>query len=75
MLIVGAPKCVGCREFERWHEHLQGRLENEFGTQIQLRLIDVRNELHFLRDIEKTPAFVVHERRGNFFWDVDPMLE
>ena len=32
--------------------------------------MDIFNEVHFLKHVEKTPSFLLHEKKGNYFWDV-----
>ena len=32
--------------------------------------MDIFNEVHFLKHVEKTPSFLLHERKGNYFWDI-----
>jgi len=36
--------------------------------------IDTNNEVFFLKHVEKTPAILVYEKKGDNFWEVDPML-
>ena len=33
--------------------------------------MDIRNEISFLKQVDKTPSFLVYEHKGNFFWDLD----
>ena len=33
--------------------------------------MDIRNEIHFLKQVDKTPSFLIHEKKGNNFWDLD----
>ena len=33
--------------------------------------MDIRNEIHFLKQIDKTPSFLIYEKRDNNFWDLD----
>ena len=33
--------------------------------------MDIRNEIHFLKQIDKTPSFLIYEKKDNNFWDLD----
>ena len=37
--------------------------------------LDINNEVHFLKDVEKTPSFVLYQRKGGNFWNIDVMLD
>jgi len=37
--------------------------------------MDIKNEAHFLKNIERTPSFIVYQKKGGNFWNVDVMLE
>ena len=51
---------------------LKRHLEKQYGSSnIDVLKIDIRNEVHFLKQIDKTPSFLVYERKGNNFWDLD----
>lgn len=46
-------------------------LTEEVGhKKVQVVKMDIHNEVHFLKHIEKTPSFLVHEKKGNYFWDL-----
>lgn len=32
--------------------------------------IDIHNEVHFLKHIDRTPSFLLHEKKGDYFWDL-----
>jgi hypothetical protein len=36
--------------------------------------IDINNEVLFLKQLEKTPSFVIYQKKGNYFWDLDLKL-
>ena len=36
--------------------------------------MDLLNEVHFLKNIEKTPSFLVCDKKGNF-WDIDMQFD
>jgi hypothetical protein len=34
--------------------------------------MDIQNEVHFLKDIERTPSFIVHQKKDDgYYWAVD----
>jgi hypothetical protein len=35
--------------------------------------MDMKNEVHFLQNVEKTPSFIVYEQKKGYFWGVDIM--
>lgn len=43
-------------------------------SKIELVKMDINNEAHFLRNIEKTPSFIIYHRSAENFWGVDLML-
>ena len=46
-------------------------LEEELGrSNVQVVKMDIFNEVHFLKNVEKTPSFLLHEKKGNYFWDL-----
>ena len=32
--------------------------------------MDILNEVHFLKSVQKTPSFLLHEKKGDLFWDI-----
>ena len=28
-----------------------------------------------MKNVEKTPSFIIHEKKGNVFWDIDAMID
>lgn len=46
-------------------------LEEEVGhKRVNVVKMDIFNEVHFLKKVEKTPSFLLHEKKGNYFWDL-----
>jgi hypothetical protein len=37
--------------------------------------MNINNEAHFLKDVEKTPCFVLYQRKGGNYWVIDVMLD
>ena len=71
VIAVFARKCQGCRELEPQLPALKRMLEEEIGHKnVGVVKMDIFNEVHFLKHVEKTPSFLLHERKGNFFWDL-----
>ena len=51
---------------------MKKHLQQEHGrSEIDVVKMDIRNETHFLKQIDKTPSFLIYERKGNYFWDLD----
>lgn len=71
VIAVFAKRCPACRELEPKLPQLQRMLEEEVGTKnVGVCTIDIHNETHFLKQVDKTPSFLLHEKKGNFFWDL-----
>ena len=50
---------------------LQQMLVEQVGhRKVSVVKMDIQNEVHFLKNIEKTPSFLLHEKKGNYFWDL-----
>ena len=46
-------------------------LTEEIGhSKVGVVKMDIFNEVHFLKNVEKTPSFLLHEKKGNYFWDL-----
>ena len=51
-------------------------MQQELGSsRVQLVKMDIQNEAHFLKDIDRTPAFIVYQKKGGNFWAVDIMID
>lgn len=65
---VFSKKCPGCKRIDPLMPSLKERLQKD---NIQLARIDVLNEVGFLKNIEKTPTFLVYSRKRKAFKIVD----
>ena len=64
-------KCQACKEIEPKLPTLKRSLEEELGSKkIGLYKMDILNEVHFLKSVQKTPSFLLHEKKGDLFWDI-----
>lgn len=71
VIAVFARKCSACRELEPKLSQLQRMLKEEVGhSKVGVAKVDIFNEVHFLKHVEKTPTFLLHEKKGDLFWDV-----
>lgn len=62
---VYSKKCPGCRRIDPLMPKLQSRLKDTKGG--ELVRMDVLNEVSFLKNVDKTPSFLVYSRkRGTF---------
>ena len=51
-------------------------MDVEIGSdKVDVVKMDINNEVHFLKNVTKTPSFIVHERRDDNFWDIDMMFD
>ena len=39
-------------------------------TSVGLFTMDIMNETHFIKNVEKTPSFLLFEKKGGYFWDL-----
>ena len=71
VVAVFARRCAGCRELEPKLPELHKMLAEEVGhKKVGVVKVDIFNEAHFLKHIEKTPSFLLYEKKGNSFWDL-----
>ena len=71
VIAVFARKCQACRDIEPKLAQLKRMLEEEVGqNKVNVVKIDIFNEVHFLKQVDKTPSFLLHEKKGNYFWDL-----
>ena len=65
LIEVFSKKCPGCRRIDPLMPKLQSRLKDTKGG--ELVRMDVLNEVSFLKNVDKTPSFLVYSRkRGTF---------
>jgi hypothetical protein len=43
----------------------------EKGIKCQLVKMDIRNEVHFLAHVDRTPSFLVYSKKDNAFFDLN----
>ena len=71
IIAVFARRCQGCRDLEPKLPEFKRMLEEEVGhKKVNVVKMDIYNEAHFLKKVEKTPSFLLHEKKGNYFWDL-----
>ena len=71
VIAVFARKCSACKEIEPKLAALQKQLIEEVGhKKVGVVKMDIFNEVHFLKQVDRTPSFLLHEKKGNYFWDL-----
>ena len=70
-MAIFSNRCYGCKQIEPLLPQLKRHLQLEYGRDIDVLKMDIRNEISFLKQVDKTPSFLVYEHKGNFFWDLD----
>lgn len=71
VLSVFAPRCHGCSQVEPQLASVKKHLASEFYNKVEVVKMDINNEVFFLKNVSKTPSFLIYEKKGNYFWDLD----
>ena len=72
VIYVSKPRCFGCKEIEPLLSHLNQSLLRKFNNaEVQLVKMDINNEVHFLTKVEKTPSFLVYNKKFDAFFDLN----
>ncbi|CDW83935.1 UNKNOWN [Stylonychia lemnae] len=72
---VYANNCPGCKKVDSIMSNLKSKLESESKSSQQLVKMNALNEVGFLKDIEKTPSFLVYSKKKNSFVQVDTSVK
>ena len=72
LIAIFANQCHGCQQVEPLLPKIKKALDEEIGSdKVQVVTMDINNEVHFLKNVERTPSFIVHDKRSNNFWELD----
>ena len=61
---VYAEKCAGCKQVEPILPLIETKLQKVLGERnINIKKMNILNEVHFLADVESTPSFLVFDNK------------